>query len=275
MHSEFKSALSFVLIAHLLVNLCQCSTLSILPPGSCICTLEYAPVCCRTKSGVVQTSGNSCSCECIGTVLFRGTCDDPMNQCRMMYSPVCCKLPNGTIKTLDNSCECNRAHGKIISEGKCRDPASCLCPAIFNPVCCKLPDGTLTTKSNECLCRCENGSATSAVKCPTVTPSPTSTPSPSPSPPPCFCTKEYMPVCCKSSTGLTFTAGNACECSGCDSGGSILYKGKCFKQCICTHVYDPVCCLHGKTISKASNGCECGCRGGTVVKYGCSILETH
>ena len=44
-------------------------------PQQCICTMEYAPVCARTRDGTEATYSNACRARCVGaTVIRQGAC---------------------------------------------------------------------------------------------------------------------------------------------------------------------------------------------------------
>lgn len=158
--------------------------------------------------------------------------------CPAVFIPVCCESPSGERKTAGNACECTAcgAPNKIVSEGEC--PSCALVDCVDGFKCVEKPSGPECVPIHSCPC-----------------------------------TNDYNPVCCATPSG-SVTKPNDCSCT-CIPGSKILYKGNCrSKECICTTDYNPVCCQTTTgSVFEASNSCNCGCRGGTVVIGGCGIHE--
>lgn len=91
---------------------------------SCVCTREYRPVCCKTKSGLV-TKPNPCTCTCLpgARIVSKGKClkilplPRPDCICPAVYDPVCCKSPFGGVWKASNSCECGCQGGRVVAYG--------------------------------------------------------------------------------------------------------------------------------------------------------------
>eukprot|EP00178_Gracilaria_changii_P020270 TRINITY_DN5886_c0_g1_i1.p2 TRINITY_DN5886_c0_g1~~TRINITY_DN5886_c0_g1_i1.p2 ORF type:complete len:285 (+),score=56.79 TRINITY_DN5886_c0_g1_i1:379-1233(+) len=125
-------------------------------------------------------------------------------------------------------------------------------------------------------------------------------------PPPslCACIQVFDPVCCRFADGSVRTAGNSCECNGCDSANEIVSEGACAPSscaavdcapgfecvirdgiaqcvesdsCVCAEVYDPVCCRSANGIITKSNTCFCACEpSGSVLFNGrCPTFDSH
>ncbi len=96
-------------------------------PNNCICTLEFAPVCCRVKLGkfgtITQTQGNKCGCDCIkGDVVFKRACNDPPLKpaiCTEEFDPTCCYIEKFDLTyTAVNPCICKEQAGGIITSDR-------------------------------------------------------------------------------------------------------------------------------------------------------------
>jgi len=226
--------------------------------GLCICTREYAPLCCDDID-----YGNACLAECDGVDAPAAQqpqckamrCDerDQVCKCTKELRPWCC---DGT--DYDNACLA-RCDGVFAAEyfcqrGRCDAPPLESDPTIFlstqvctleiDPICC---DGI--DYANPCFAEKDGGFESPAEdqseckmgRCEDA----------------CKCTRELNPICCD---GKTY--GNPClaECSGVDEPAedqSECELGRCRNACVCDSKYEPICCDD----KEFSNACVAVCNG--------------
>eukprot|EP00737_Agarophyton_chilense_P000729 gb/GEZJ01000805.1/.p1 GENE.gb/GEZJ01000805.1/~~gb/GEZJ01000805.1/.p1 ORF type:complete len:295 (-),score=7.42 gb/GEZJ01000805.1/:553-1437(-) len=166
--------------------------------------------------------------------------------------------------------------------------------------CIETPSGPQCTPDTGCAAvTCAIGT-----RCIVTPDGPTCEPIDPPSPDTCACIQIFDPVCCKYANGDVRTAGNSCECSGCNSRNEVLYSGACrptscaavdcapgfvcvvkdsvaqcvksVDSCVCPLLFDPVCCRSASGIATKSNSCFCGCEpsGSVLFKGKCPSFSS-
>ena len=104
---------------------------SISIPESCICTMEFAPVCGELRNGQKRTFSNTCVAKCSSAkILYNGKCekkdikdDKKIPICTLEYAPVCGKQDENLI-TFGNNCQFKNAQEKnpqlkFLYKGEC------------------------------------------------------------------------------------------------------------------------------------------------------------
>jgi coxsackievirus/adenovirus receptor len=207
--------------------------------ATCICTLEYNPVCVKG-----QTYGNPCEARCDGYKegdWTMGACGDGAAAaktrapciCTLEYNPVCVKG-----KTYGNPCaaRCDGYKEGDWTMGECPKSPSpkrkCICTKIYDPVCY---EGK--TYGSPCVAKCAGVTKWVAGECGTGRK--------------CACPKIRAPVCAK---GKTFANSCLAKCQG-----YLKYKKGSCGSCICPAIYAPVCV---KSIGRTfGNKCTAECQG--------------
>lgn len=143
------------------------------PPKPCICTREFAPVCCDFGDGTQRTASNPCVCENCGSggeIVSRGTCPPTVTKveepkaciCTLEFDPVCCENADGSRVTTGNPCQCERcgSGGEVISNGQCPPAVTCANVRCAGPgPCIDTPDGPICTTTVNPTCadlKCAN-----------------------------------------------------------------------------------------------------------------------
>ncbi|XP_034834988.1 serine protease inhibitor dipetalogastin-like [Maniola hyperantus] len=230
---------------------------------TCLCTLEYDPVCGSDGRTYPNRCAMDCDPENRGNVelLHEGECRskrefaaEPVCFCPYNYLPVC-----GTDgETYSNECSLKcKDNVEVAYRGVCKAKReTCFCPMNYDPVCGS--DGK--TYGNKCAARCAgnvpvaySGECRSKreVAAERV----------------CLCTDKYNPVC--STDGETYI--NECTLK-CKDNVEVAYRGVCAlkrkvaaeRVCQCTDNYNPVCSTDGETYI---NECSLKCKDNVEVAY--------
>ncbi|KOB64228.1 Brasiliensin [Operophtera brumata] len=257
-----------------------CSGDDLLAP-TCICTLDYKPVCGNDGT----TYPNRCSMMCTRSsnptidFAYDGQCSDevkvvsiPLCTCTDDLNEVCGS--DGTTYANDCLLNCATANDNTLSiahAGKCESvkvvdnlpiPPPCTCARDMKPVCGS--DGN--TYNNDCLLNCATAndntlSIAHAGKCESV-----KVVDNLPIPPPCTCARDMKPVC--GSDGNTYNNDCLLNCATAnDNTLSIAHAGKCESvkvvdnlpippPCTCARDMKPVCGSDGNTYN---NDCLLNC----------------
>lgn len=175
---------------------------------------------------------------------------------------ICCRSSSGkTFTTTPCECRC-QTKSEVIFNVPCNE---CQCKPTKRPVCCRNETNGLFIAKNACECKCNGKLTFESCK-------PASSPIHPQKPKSCTCPEIFAPVCCKRKRdGTFFTADNKCFCE-CE--GRVTSDKPCEAMntppprpspCVCPLFFDPICCENaaGDLVTK-SNGCFCGCDGGTV-----------
>nr|XP_034834642.1 serine protease inhibitor dipetalogastin-like isoform X1 [Maniola hyperantus] len=227
---------------------------------TCLCTLEYDPVCGSDGRTYPNRCGMDCDPKNRGNVklLHEGECRSKREVaaesvcfCPYNYLPVC-----GTDgETYSNECSLKcKDNVEVAYRGVCKAKReTCFCPMNYAPVCGS--DGK--TYGNKCAARCAgNVPVAYSGEC-------RSKREVEYDPPACFCSYENDPVC--GSDGRTYDNMCALECEG--EKVQLAYKGDCrvkredvkiaeLPPCVCTREAKPVCGTDGKTYA---NPCLLNC----------------
>lgn len=92
------------------------------PPDTCICTMEYNPVCGTFANGTRVTFSNPCVARCNHVVrIDPGPCPDPAPTCNCpgIFDPVCGQFANGTTRTFINNCTRQCFNATFLNNGAC------------------------------------------------------------------------------------------------------------------------------------------------------------
>ncbi|KAF9307004.1 hypothetical protein BGZ74_001125 [Mortierella antarctica] len=136
------------------------------------CTLEYDPICARSKTGELKEFGNTCAFEiavCSEPYLdwqavSKGPCDD-LKKCKKMctkeYNPICAISKNGELKEFSNPCVFDIAvcsepllDWHAVYNGPCEDlKKNCekACTDDYRPICARSNTGELKEFGNSCM----------------------------------------------------------------------------------------------------------------------------
>ncbi|XP_069361279.1 serine protease inhibitor dipetalogastin-like [Maniola hyperantus] len=230
---------------------------------TCLCTLEYDPVCGSDGRTYPNRCGMDCDPKNRGNVklLHEGECRSKREVaaesvcfCPYNYLPVC-----GTDgETYSNECSLKcKDNVEVAYRGVCKAKReTCFCPMNYAPVCGS--DGK--TYGNKCAARCAgnvpvaySGECRSKreVAAERV----------------CLCPYNYLPVC--GTDGETY--GNECSLK-CKDNVEVAYRGVCRSKrevaaervCLCTDDHLPVCGTDGETYSSE---CTVKCMDNVEVAY--------
>ena len=95
------------------------------------CTMDYSPVCWKTKEGEYKTFSNKCTLNSARAYYkYAGECKDNAGEidkpkdpvaCTMEYAPVCWKTKEGEYKTFSNKCMLKASHAYYKYTWECKD----------------------------------------------------------------------------------------------------------------------------------------------------------
>ncbi|KAG0076544.1 hypothetical protein BGZ93_009260 [Podila epicladia] len=135
------------------------------------CTMEYSPICARSKTGKLKEFGNTCIFEIAlcsepyldWQLVIKGPCDDLKKKCEKActkeYNPICARSNTGELKEFGNPCiydiaVCSEPYlgWQAISNGPCEDLKKCekACTDDYNPICARSKTGELKEFGNPC-----------------------------------------------------------------------------------------------------------------------------
>merc|ERR1712130_394046 len=214
--------------------------------SSCLCTVEYKPMCCG-KGKDKTTYSNKCEARCDGRRVSdectEGECNGHGDQCQCTneLDVVCCPgEDNEDGEEFANPCtaKCEKSTSELLDcrYGAC--PHSCACPMHIDEHCC-----AGKTYDNKCIADCSGVDIGTCVKgkCPEI------------------CPLIYKPVCCDGDTEYPS------QCEADNDGATGCKGGEWDKLCTCHSKWNPICC--GKNNDKTyGNTCNAVCANEDLVQ---------